>query len=179
MTWNWGVPSAGGPVPWLPTAQAGWWNISNLSQRNPVRDLLGHPVGQILGKKCDLESRPEQSGLPVPLGGRRRRPPPRPLQPAQPRVLRREEPGRRRGRRRRRGGRGGGGGRGRRLGVWRHGPPPVRVVQGPPGQLQVPQGRAAGGRPGGLEPNRAFAACSSRCLVSSLPFHPRPLLGKG
>ena len=22
----------------------GWWNISNLSQPNPVRDLLGHPV---------------------------------------------------------------------------------------------------------------------------------------
>ena len=41
---GWGDPSAGGPVSWLPTAQAGWWNISNLSQPNPVRDPLGHPV---------------------------------------------------------------------------------------------------------------------------------------
>ena len=33
-----------GPLLWLPTAQAGWWNIPNLSQPNPVRQEMGHPV---------------------------------------------------------------------------------------------------------------------------------------
>ena len=31
----WGVPPARGPLLLLPTAQAGWWNILNLSQQNP------------------------------------------------------------------------------------------------------------------------------------------------
>ena len=30
-----GVPLAGGLIEYLPTAQAGWWNITNLSQPNP------------------------------------------------------------------------------------------------------------------------------------------------
>ena len=34
------------PLLQLPTAQAGWWNIPNLSQLNPVpvRQEMGHPV---------------------------------------------------------------------------------------------------------------------------------------
>ena len=41
---NLGVPQAGGLFMFLPTAQAGWWNI--LGQVNPtqVRDHHGHPV---------------------------------------------------------------------------------------------------------------------------------------
>ena len=33
LTWIWGVPAAGGPLLKLPTAQAAWRNIPNLSQQ--------------------------------------------------------------------------------------------------------------------------------------------------
>ena len=31
-------------IQWVATAQAGWWNIPNPCQQNPVRDQMGHPV---------------------------------------------------------------------------------------------------------------------------------------
>ena len=31
-------------IQWVATAQAGWWNITNPCQQNPVRDQMGHPV---------------------------------------------------------------------------------------------------------------------------------------
>ena len=39
----WGVPPAGGPLLQLLTAQAGWWNIPNLSQPNPGPRPSGSP----------------------------------------------------------------------------------------------------------------------------------------
>ena len=38
------VMAAAGPLLWLPTALAGWRNIPNLSQREVVTILAGHPV---------------------------------------------------------------------------------------------------------------------------------------
>ena len=38
-----GVPLARGALKWLPTAQAGWWNIPNLTQHNPTNTAVGPP----------------------------------------------------------------------------------------------------------------------------------------
>ena len=37
------VLADGGPLLWLPTAQAGWQNIPNQNQQEVVTDQMGHP----------------------------------------------------------------------------------------------------------------------------------------
>ena len=43
LTYFLGVPSADRPLVWLPNAQAGKWNIANLSQPNPGLSRNGSP----------------------------------------------------------------------------------------------------------------------------------------
>ena len=44
------VLAAGGPLLWLPTAQAGWRNIPNPSQHEVFTEQMCHPVGTLFGR---------------------------------------------------------------------------------------------------------------------------------
>ena len=45
------ILAAGGPLLQLPSSQAGWWNIQNLSQREVLTILMGHPVKALIHGK--------------------------------------------------------------------------------------------------------------------------------
>ena len=65
-------------IQWVATAQAGWWNIPNPCQQNPVRDQMGHPVlklcPQVVLKLVppSIELHP-RNGVHIPLVPQRRR----------------------------------------------------------------------------------------------------------
>ena len=64
----WGVPPAGGPLLQLLTAQAGWWNIPNLSQPNPGPRPSGSPCSNNRRSiiRCDINCENVSDGVKKP-----------------------------------------------------------------------------------------------------------------